>query len=345
MWWSPLLTHGRRQQALAWLLIALAGSLAGPAAARAAAAPPAVDSFFGTASAGGIEEQEEQEDQEAQAAREAGAPAGAAGSGVGIAAALRADGRQAARTFSLLARREVLPHGAGWWGYLGGLAAASAVLESDKEALRRQVLASSFYRHSRWTDIGGQLGLSRNVEAAAAAFYVTGLLGGCPKLRETGLLLGESVLAAQAATGAINFAVSEQRPRRGGTIRYFHTGGSSASIHMTNTMALARVLDHQVPLRARDGRARRAAKMLAKAAFYGIPAITGWQRLRSDQHYLWNVVLGAGASFYMTSAVLRASDRQAAASTGSAAGSGPRLAIELPGARLRGAALVLRWDL
>ena len=28
---------------------------------------------------------------------------------------------------------------------------------------------------------------------------------------------------------------------------------------------------------------------------YSIPVVTGWQRLRSDQHYLWSVVLGAGA--------------------------------------------------
>jgi hypothetical protein len=45
---------------------------------------------------------------------------------------------------------------------------------------------------------------------------------------------------------------------------------------------------------------------------YSIPTITGWQRLRADQQYLWNVVLGAGLSAYVTDALLRSYDRTAA---------------------------------
>jgi hypothetical protein len=91
-------------------------------------------------------------------------------------------------------------------------------------------------------------------------------------------------------------------------------GGSGVSIHMTNTMALARVLDHRFArFQASDSRPRRIAKIAAKAAIYAIPAVTGWQRLRSDQHYLWSVVLGAGLSAFVTDAMLRSYDRAATA--------------------------------
>jgi hypothetical protein len=70
------------------------------------------------------------------------------------------------------------------------------------------------------------------------------------------------------------------------------------------------VLDHRLARFAPgDSRSRRLAKILGKAAIYSIPTITGWQRLRADQHYLWSVVLGAGLSAYVTDALLRSYDR------------------------------------
>jgi hypothetical protein len=228
----------------------------------------------------------------------------------GLPAALGGDARAAGRSFALFVTREVWPRHSGQFLYLGGLAGASALLESDKEALRRDVLRSSFYRHSHWAQIGGTLGLTRAGYGAAAAFYLGGLAAGQLEVRRTGMLMAESLLLAQGVAGAVNFAVSEQRPRAGGAIRYFHGGGSSVSIHMTNTMALARVLDHRLArLAPTDSRGRRLAKVLGKVVIYSIPAITGWQRLRSDQHYLWNVVLGAGLSAWVTDALLRAYDR------------------------------------
>jgi hypothetical protein len=228
----------------------------------------------------------------------------------GLLPALGGDARAAGRTFSLFVRSEVWPLRSGQLVYLGSLAGVSAILEHDKEALRRDVLRSSFYRHSHWTQIGGTLGLTRVGYGAAAAFYLGGLAAGEPEVRRTGMLMAESLLVAQGVAGAVNFAVSERRPQAGGAIRYFHSGGSGVSIHMTNTAALARVLDHRLTRFAPgDSRGRRLAKILGKAVIYSIPTITGWQRLRADQHYLWNVVLGAGLSAYVTDALLRSYDR------------------------------------
>jgi len=227
----------------------------------------------------------------------------------GLLATLGSDANVAGRTFSLFVRREAWPHGAGQFLYLGGLAGASALLEAHKESLRRDVLGSAFYRHSHWMEIGGTLGLTRVTYLTAAAFYLGGLAAGETEVRRTGLILAESVLVAQGVAGAVNFGVSEERPEAGGAIRFFHSGGSSVSIHMTNTAALARVLDHRLArFEPTDSRGRRLLKILAKVVIYSIPAITAWQRVRSDQHYLWNVVLGGGLSAYVTDGILRAYD-------------------------------------
>ena len=84
--------------------------------------------------------------------------------------------------------------------------------------------------------------------------------------------------------------------------------------HLKRQLPLARVLDHRFArFQASDSRPRRIAKIAAKTVIYAIPAVTGWQRLRSDQHYLWSVVLGAGLSAFVTDATLRSHDRAATA--------------------------------
>lgn len=223
----------------------------------------------------------------------------------------RGDLQLIGRTLSRTIRQEIVPNDAAKWTYLGSLAVVSGVLESQKERIRQDVLRSSFDRHSGWTDFGGQVGQGRITQGAAVLLYGGGLVSGEPRVRQTGLLLGESYAMAQVSASLLNFVFSERRPRAGGELRYFHSSGSSTSLHMTNTVVLAEVLDHQVTrLEPGDGPGERTAKILGKVVLYAIPTITGWQRMRSDQHYLWNVVLGAGQSFYVTSAVLRAHDAE-----------------------------------
>lgn len=224
----------------------------------------------------------------------------------GVLGRLRADVRTVRGDLALTLRDEVAPTTRARSGYLAALGASSYALERRKESLRDDVLRSDLFADSGWTEVGGQLGLSRNVELFAAGLYVGGLAAPMPRVRETGLLLGESLLAAQTGSGLLNYTFGERRPQDGGELRYFQRGGHAASIHVTNTVALARVLDHQLMAAGRGGR----ALPLLRAAVYAIPAVTAWQRLRADQHFLWNDVLGGGASLYMTNAVLRAHDRR-----------------------------------
>ena len=229
----------------------------------------------------------------------------------GIASTVRGDFHLVGRTLSRTVRSELVPNDAARWTYLGGLALVSGYLESQKERLRRDVQTSGFARHSGWTDFGGQVGQGRIVQGSAVLLYGGGLLGGNTRVRQTGLLLAESYAMAQTTASLLNFTFSERRPKAGGELRYFHTGGSSTSLHMTNTVVLAEVLDHQLTrLGDGDSPGLRTAKILGKVILYAIPTVTAWQRVRSDEHYLWNVAMGAGQSFYVTGAVLRAHDRE-----------------------------------
>jgi len=249
-------------------------------------------------------------------------------------ARLRGDVRTVGGDLAAVLRDEVAPSTPERAGYLAALGASSLALERRKESLRGDVLRSDLFADSGWTQVGGELGLSRNVELFAAGLYLGGLGADLPRTRETGLLIGESLLAAQTGAGLLNYGLAERRPQDGGELRYFQRGGHAASIHVTNTVALARVLDHQLAAAGRGGR----ALPLLRAAVYAIPAVTAWQRLRADQHFLWNDVLGGGASLYLTNAVLRAHDRRAP----QVAAQSPRVSFfAAPSARSHGGDLLI----
>ncbi len=263
------------------------------------------------------------------------APAALASTAATRTGAVHEDSRRFVLDLGRAFRHELAPTTAGRATYLAGLAAASIALERHKESYRQDVLRSHLFADSSWTDVGGKLGLTRNAEVVTAAFYLGGLVARAPRVRGVGLLLAESLLATHLTEGALNYTFSEERPQAGGTVRTFHTGGHSASVHMTNTMAVARVLDHELAAAAPGNR----AVDLLRVGVYAIPAVTGWERLRADQHYLWNVVLGAGASLYVTNAVLRAHDG------GASAGHESRLLLEpMVPARGRGGGLAIRWS-
>ena len=258
----------------------------------------------------------------------------------GLAATFWGDLRGAGRTLWRTARVEAPPRRRGQWIYLAALAGAAAALEAHKEEIRRDVLRSSFYRHSAWTDFAGQAGMGKYSEGLTALLYGGGLFARAPAVRQTGLELGESLLVAQAGTSILNFVFSERRPEAGGKLSYFRTGGSSASIHVTNTMAVARVLDRRLDRLGGPGRGARLARILARVGLYSLPAITGWERMRSDQHFAWNVLLGGGSSLYLTNAVLRAHEREEGAGSRLL----PRLLLTAP-KNGRGQGLLLAWSL
>jgi hypothetical protein len=227
--------------------------------------------------------------------------------------ALREDGRLIRRSWGRFFREELLPRESSDWLHLGGLAAASGYLWSEKRQVHSEVLRTQLYRQTPWVDEFKLFGDWPVVAGVAGILYTTGLLADSPRTRDTGLLLGESLLATGTTVATLQYVLSEERPERGGALRFFVPNGHGASGHAATSMALARVLDHRfLRLHESDGPWKRAGKILGRIGLYGVPALTAWQRIRTDRHYLWNVVLGAGAALYVTNGILRAHERETA---------------------------------
>jgi hypothetical protein len=190
---------------------------------------------------------------------------------------------------------------------LGLTGIAALYLEGHKESIQEGLLASDFSEDTAWVRFAKPFGDARNLLGGAALVYSTGLFAGMPKVRETGLILGEALVASGVTTGLLQTVLAEERPQEGGTLRFLQTGGHGASGHASGAMTLVRVLDHQLlRLRPGEGKGPRLGKISAKAALYSVSAATAWQRIRENRHYLWNVVAGAGAALYTTNALLRA---------------------------------------
>ena len=154
-----------------------------------------------------------------------------------------------------------------------------------------------------------ELGEWPSLAAGAGLLYAVGLFSDSPGVRDTGLMLGESLLATALAINTLQFLFAEERPEEGGELDYFRWGGHGASGHAAVAMSLTRVIDYRfLRLTRGESPSRRTAKILGKTAVYSAAAFTGLSRVRDDKHYWWNVVLGSGIGYYVTGVSLRAHD-------------------------------------
>lgn len=218
------------------------------------------------------------------------------------------DARRIGATWRRLGR-ELLPSDRGDVAVLSTVGGASLALGLDKNAIRDRFLVPVHRRERGATDFFKQFGEGDDLLRVAAAAYLVGLVGDRPKVRETGLLWGESMAATAVPIALLQGVLSEDRPHEGGSMSTFRFGGHGASGHAANAMVFSRVLDMQF-LRLRSGGSIRArtGKILGKVVLYAVATGTAVSRVRDDKHHAWNVVLGSGVAFYTTSAVVRAHD-------------------------------------
>jgi hypothetical protein len=111
--------------------------------------------------------------------------------------------------------------------------------------------------------------------------------------RDRRVRVAARTFAARGAVGwavfqALRFILAERRPKDGGEMRWFARDGHGVSGH-----ALATALAYG-PLMTAFGDemspAGRATFSIALRAWIGVVA---WSRVRLDEHYVWNVLLGA----------------------------------------------------
>jgi hypothetical protein len=136
------------------------------------------------------------------------------------------------------------------------------------------------------------------VPAVTGAFLLGGLISGSQREVETGLMLAQSLFFTGAVTLTGQFVLSEDRPHEGGELNFLKVGGHGISGHSAMASLIIGPLDSQYfRLKEEDGTALTTMKYLGKGILYTAPVLTGMSRVRSNRHYLWNVVLGLATGY------------------------------------------------
>lgn len=109
-----------------------------------------------------------------------------------------------------------------------------------------------------------------------------------PKLRAFARRFAKAGVLGFVTFQASRFVLAEQRPKDGGEMRFFRAHGHGVSGH-----AFAAALLHGPIMATWGPELSRRDRALLSAALYAWIAFIGWSRVRKDEHYVWNVMLGA----------------------------------------------------
>ncbi len=154
------------------------------------------------------------------------------------------------------------------------------------------VESNGFYTHFEF------LGDRLTLPVLSGAFVLGGVLMRSAREVETGFMLFESLVFTAAVTGLGQLVLAEDRPYEGGELRFFQIHGHGISGHSSVSASMVMPLDSQyLGIREDDGRAMVTAKYLGKGILYSAPVMVGISRVRSNRHYLWNVILGLGVGY------------------------------------------------
>lgn len=223
---------------------------------------------------------------------------------------LHEDAYQFAYTSRFLFRRLFHPssRAATWWA-LGGILGGSAVLEHNKFSVQSELLEGVNEESNEIFASAKKLGEAGMVPGIGLLLFLQGLAFHQPRVHETGLMVLESALYTGLFINLGQFILSEERPDRGGDLRFFRGGGHGVSGHAAIAASLAAPLSRGLfRIDAGDGRWARFGKRLGTGVAYGVPVLTGLSRIEDNRHFAWNVVLGLALGFTVGDTVADAHD-------------------------------------
>jgi hypothetical protein len=111
---------------------------------------------------------------------------------------------------------------------------------------------------------------------------------GDPKLRAFVRRFAKAGAIGFAVFQASRFVLAEERPKDGGAMRFFRAHGHGVSGH-----AFAAALLYDPIMSTWGPDLSRRDRALLSAALHAWIAFIAWSRVRLDEHYVWNVILGA----------------------------------------------------
>jgi len=109
-----------------------------------------------------------------------------------------------------------------------------------------------------------------------------------PKLRAFVRRFAKAGVIGFAKFQASRFVLAERRPKDGGAMRFFRLHGHGVSGH-----AFAAALLHGPIMSTWGPGLSRRDRALLSAALYAWIGFIAWSRVALDEHYVWNVLLGA----------------------------------------------------
>ena len=175
------------------------------------------------------------------------------------------------------------------WSYTAGILGATALLFTSDAAIQQTIsIAERSSINGDFWDIPTVYGSIHLAGGLTLTTYATGLITGNQEMRVTGRLLGESLLLAGIPTLAIKYFTARARPYTGmGSWRFNGFLWSVAmqsfpSGHASVAFAISTVL------------AERADNIWARVGLYGLASLTVLARVRNNQHWFSDVVVGAG---------------------------------------------------
>jgi Capsule assembly protein Wzi/PAP2 superfamily len=178
---------------------------------------------------------------------------------------------------------------ASWLVPLGGVTAG--FLATDTETSRH--LSNSPQRIARSGSLSNY-GVAALI-GAGGGLYVWGRMSGDEHKRETGLLSGEAVLDALAASSVIQLAAGRERPDVDNARGRFGEGGSSfPSDHAAAAWAVAGIIAHEYP------------GPLTKLLAYGTASAVSASRVTGKKHFPSDVFVSSAIGWLVASHVYRA---------------------------------------
>ncbi len=131
--------------------------------------------------------------------------------------------------------------------------------------------------------VGNRLGNPRNALPVLGAFVGISLISGSPALRRTATDAFLASATAAGATVALKFAVGRSRPDNGADADRFHPFTSNASFPSGHTAIVAA---------AATSLASHTRSVPVRIGLYSTILVTGLARIRSDRHWLSDVIAG-----------------------------------------------------
>lgn len=155
--------------------------------------------------------------------------------------------------------------------------------------------------HSRYTDkILKQAGELSTAAVLPSVIYVSGLIFNDKKIRTTGRMLFESLLLAGVINGSLKYTLGRARPFMNignSQFEYFESDNSFQSLpsgHTTVAFTCATLLSERID------------NIYVSIALYAVAGGTAYERIRSDNHWFSDVVLGAGIGIFSAYSIVKA---------------------------------------